>query len=65
MGTVEAIQALNAVLSLAVNAAVSAQQISEVIQKAQAEGRDISKEEWDQIISQADAADARLAEALK
>lgn len=65
MGTVEAIQALNAVLSLAVNAAVSAQQISEVIQKAQAEGRDISREEWDQIISQADAADARLAAAVR
>ena len=60
-----AVEATNALLSLAVNSMVAMQKINAIISKAQAEGRDITPEEWDSVISDADAADKRLADAIK
>ena len=60
-----AVEATNALLSLAVNSMVAMQKINTIISKAQAEGRDITPEEWDSVISDADAADKRLADAIE
>ena len=60
-----AVEATNTLLSLAVNSMVAMQKINTIISKAQAEGRDITPEEWDSVISDADAADTRLADAIK
>jgi len=43
-----------------------ASEISSLIAKARAEGRDtLSKDEWDQILNSADASEAVLAEAIE
>lgn len=56
---------LNGLLALALNSQMMAQRISSVLEKAQAAGGDIPDEEWQKIISEADAADARLAEVIR
>ena len=60
-----AVEAANGLLSLAVNSLVAMQKINTVLAKAQAENRDITEEEWASVISDADAADIRLADAIK
>ena len=60
----QAIQILNALLSVGVTALPIAQKVGQVIQKAQEEGRDISQEEWDTILDEADQADIKLAMAI-
>lgn len=65
MTTLQIIQALNAALALGVNGLATAQKIGRVLEQAQTEGRDISQEEWDDIIGEADAADAELSRAIE
>ena len=60
-----AVEAANGLLSLAVNSLVAMQKINTVLAKAQAENRDITEEEWASVVSDADAADKRLADAIK
>ena len=60
-----AVEAANAVLTLGINAMLAAQRINELLSKAHAEGRDITAEEWENIIGEADVADKRLAEAIR
>jgi hypothetical protein len=64
MGTVQAISVLAALLSAATQALANATQISALLTKAQAEGRDISPEEWASIVTENDAARAALADAV-
>lgn len=45
MGTIEALNALLALMNTAMNAMASAQQVSAILQKAQAEGRSTLTEE--------------------
>lgn len=52
--------AITLLLTLAQNAG----KISGLISQAQSEGRDITKEEWDSIISENDAARAALVKAI-
>ena len=65
MNTLAAIEALNGLLSLSINSLVAMQKINETLAKAQAENRDITDEEWAQVVADANAADTRLADAIK
>ena len=64
MTTLQIIQALNAALALGVNGITTAQKIGRVLEDVQREGRDVSADEWADIVAAADAADANLAAAL-
>lgn len=64
MTTLQIIQALNAALALGVNGMATAQKIGSVLEDVQREGRDVSADEWADIVAAADAADANLAAAL-
>ena len=48
-GIIEAIGILNALLTAAINLQAQAQRVSDLIQKAQTEGRDLTAEELDQL----------------
>lgn len=61
----EAVQVLNGVLALGVNSLVTAQKIGAVLERAVAESRPISQEEWNLVTADADVADARLAAAIR
>ena len=64
MTALQLIQALNSALAFGVNGITTAQKIGRVLEDVQREGRDVSADEWADIVAEVDAADANLAAAL-
>lgn len=65
MSAIVAIEALNGLITLAMNSTIMAEKISRVLAQAQKQNRPISDAEWADIVAQADASDKRLADAIK
>lgn len=61
----QAVSVLLDLVNASLSIAMKLQQVSTLIQKAQMEGRELSKDEWDAIKSLADKAESRLEAAVK
>jgi len=61
----QAIQILNALLTLGANGVAAASRVGKVLETAQSENRAINATEWDAIMDEADQADVKLAMAIQ
>ena len=58
--TLTAISTITALESLIINTMIAKQKINDLLLTAQAEGRDISNDEWANLLNDANIAEARL-----